>query len=99
MPEATRNERLYLVAYDIVSDRRRARVARRLADVGQRVNYSVFEVWSVPPALEQLLVDVRRLMDQKTDHVRVYTLCRRCQGDVRVIGPSHRGATGPLEEV
>ncbi|HOT98551.1 MAG TPA: CRISPR-associated endonuclease Cas2, partial [bacterium] len=34
---------LYLVSYDIIDNAKRIRLAKKLQDYGQRVQYSVFE--------------------------------------------------------
>ncbi len=75
-----------VVAYDVVSDRRRAKLAKRLIDFLPRVQKSVFE-GEIPDhrfrALEEVLQDG---IDPKTDSVRIYHLCRRCWGSVLEIG-------------
>ena len=75
-----------VVAYDVVSDRRRARLARKLIDYLPRVQKSVFE-GEIPDhrfrSLEKLLQDS---IDPDTDSVRIYHLCSRCWGSVLEIG-------------
>lgn len=64
-----------LVAYDIASDRRRAEVAAVLADLGPRVQLSVFEVkLPGPRAREELLRRLIALIDEDEDQVRVYDM-------------------------
>lgn len=36
---------MYLVSYDITSDRRRRRIANLLENYGKRIQYSVFECY------------------------------------------------------
>lgn len=77
----------YVVSYDIVDDRRRARVAKILADYGDRVQYSVFEL--LLRKAEQLTEMERRLsrvVDTKEDSIRIYSLCASCLKRVRIIG-------------
>jgi len=75
-----------IVAYDVVSDRRRAKLARRLIDFLPRVQKSVFE-GEIPDhrfrTLEKVLQDN---IDPSTDSVRIYHLCSRCWGSVLEIG-------------
>ncbi len=78
---------MYLVvAYDVVSDRRRARLARKLVDFLPRVQKSVFE-GEIPDRrfadLERVLADG---IDPEVDSVRVYHLCNRCWGTVLELG-------------
>jgi len=83
-----------VVAYDIVSDRRRARLARKLENFLPRVQKSVFEGW-VPhrrmSALERLLEEG---IDLETDMVRIYSLCGRCRATIRGIGCCSEGPAG-----
>jgi len=75
-----------VVAYDVVSDRRRAKLAKRLIDYLPRVQKSVFE-GEIPDerfrSLEQVLQDG---IDPATDSVRIYHLCKRCWSSVLEIG-------------
>lgn len=77
---------LYLVAYDIPSDRRRQRVANWLQDYGQRVQFSVFEVWLPQGERKTFLRRLERLIDAEKDSVRLYYLCGACQKRVITLG-------------
>lgn len=61
------DSRRTLIAYDIVDDRRRARVAKCLERHGDRVQYSVFVVDAAPARLIRLTVELRRLVDERVD--------------------------------
>lgn len=61
--------RRYLVAYDISSDRRRDRVAKRLQAYGDRVQYSVFIVDASPVRLQRLRFGLQELVDATEDSV------------------------------
>lgn len=75
-----------VVCYDVVSDRRRARLLKRLKEVLPHVQKSVFE----GPITDARLIDVRAMIqnevDLDTDTVRVYHLCGRCAVATEVIG-------------
>ena len=82
---------MYLVVcYDIVENRRRARVARRVVEYLTRVQKSVFE----GPLADDRLEPLRRMLleeiDPVTDTVRIYHLCGRCVPATEVLG------TGPF---
>ncbi len=83
-----------VVAYDIVSDRRRARLARKLEDFLPRIQKSVFEGW-LPArrraALERLILDE---IDLEEDEVRIYHLCGHCRNIVRGYGRCEEGPVG-----
>lgn len=63
--------RRYLVAYDVVDDRRRTRVARKLSGYGDRVQYSVFVVDARPAKLVRLRGQLFRLIDQSLDSILI----------------------------
>ena len=68
----------YVIAYDIVTNRRRTKVMNRLKDFGLRVQYSVFECELGAAGLEQLKNDVLPLLDRKTDKLHIYRMCETC---------------------
>ncbi len=68
------NARLYAVAYDIPDDNRRLKVAKVLNRYGKRVQYSVFECELNPPLLKKLIADLRRVVVDEEDAVRIYPL-------------------------
>ena len=68
---------LTIVSYDISRNRRRTAVARALADVGTRVQRSVFELYLDSDELGDLQARLGRLIDRQTDSVRYYSLCKR----------------------
>ena len=83
-----------VVAYDITSDRKRARLSKKLENFLPRIQKSVFEGW-VPnrrlQALERLLEEG---IDLETDMVRIYTLCGRCRTLIRGLGCCSEGPAG-----
>ena len=78
----------YVIAYDIADDRRRLRVSKRLESVGERVQGSVFEADLDDRALERLMGQLKKLIDEAADGVRFYRLCGECVRVVRVVGQS-----------
>lgn len=56
---------LYVAAYDIGHNGRRASVARVLLGYGERVQKSVFEVWLEPEELGDLRREVGVYLDQQ----------------------------------
>jgi len=84
----------HLICYDIVSDSRRARVAKILERYGWRVQKSVFEAVLVGVAapvghrdrrqfLERLLL---KTINPKEDQVRFYPLSKRNRSKVKILG-------------
>ena len=72
-------ESLYLVTYDLPNDRRRLRLSRLLEGYGERVQYSVFEVWLNEGQLGKLLARIGRAIVAEEDSVRIYPLCAACR--------------------
>lgn len=76
-----------LVSFDISDDRIRYRAVKLLKGFGVRVQKSVFEC----PALSErqyleLKDRMEAVVDQRTDSVRYYILCKGCIGNVEWTG-------------
>lgn len=69
----------YVIAYDVVNDRRRLKVARLLERYGERVQYSVFEMYLSDQEWQQVQKNLQRLLNSQEDSVRVYRLCAMCR--------------------
>jgi len=81
---------LYVIAYDIVDDARRVKVAEVLKDFGRRVQYSVFEALLDAELLGRLRARVRDEIDEEEDSVRIYRLCGECERVVEIMGQGGR---------
>lgn len=75
-----------MVAYDIPDDRRRTRVHKTLAGVGQWTQYSLFECYLTEKELITLRAKLDRILKPDEDSVRFYPLCAACQKRVITIG-------------
>ena len=67
-----------VVVYDISNDRRRVKLHNLLRDYGTPVQYSVFECYLDPERAAAMKKRVVKLIKQKVDSVRFYTLCEAC---------------------
>jgi CRISPR-associated protein Cas2 len=76
----------YVLVYDIVADRRRAKIAKAMESVGQRVQYSVFEAWLTETELQKVLKRVKKVLNEKEDSLRIYRLCEACRPKVQTLG-------------
>jgi CRISPR-associated protein Cas2 len=75
------------VVYDIVKDRTRTRVARRCLDFGlYRVQKSVFLGDLAANRVEEILLFSRDLLDEETDSVYIFPMCRADFDRVRIVG-------------
>ncbi len=91
---------MYLVvSYDIVNDRRRARLAKRLKNDLERVQKSVFEGEAGEAAYARILRSAREEIDPAEDSVRVYILCKNCARNLEVIGTGRSWVTMGDDEV
>lgn len=70
----------YVICYDVVDNRRRAKVADCLEGWGTRVQKSVFEALLEKPHLTALVGQLGRLIDPTTDCVNIYPVCAACDG-------------------
>lgn len=60
-----------LVAYDVPSDRRRTRVAKKLLNYGDRIQYSVFVVDAAPAKIIRMRDDLDALIDPEEDSILI----------------------------
>jgi CRISPR-associated protein Cas2 len=75
-----------VVAYDVVDDNRRARLAKFLSGYLDRVQKSVFEGVLEERRFLEMKAGIAERVDQTLDAVRIFELCRRCVETVEVIG-------------
>ncbi len=75
----------YIVSYDISDDKKRNKVAKTLLDFGTRVQYSVFECILDDKLLEKMTSKLGKVVSDQ-DSIRIYALCARCEGVVKVFG-------------
>ena len=78
--------RLRVVAYDVVCDKRRARLAKTLCGFGLRRQKSVFECWLDDAGTCGMMKKLKRLIDETEDSVAVYTMCDVCVEEARSLG-------------
>ncbi len=91
---------MYLVVcYDVVSDRRRARLLRRMKGYLPHVQKSVFEGELADARLPQLREMILREIDPTEDTVRIYHLCERCIPSTEVLGTGVYVERGDEDEI
>lgn len=82
---------MYLVSYDIASDRIRNKVAKELCNYGKRVQYSVFECNISLSEYKKLYEKLLRLvMDEEDANIRIYMLDKDVYSRTVVIGNDER---------
>jgi CRISPR-associated protein Cas2 len=75
-----------VISYDVVSDRKRARLAKFLRNLAERVQKSVFEGEVDEGRVETMKRGIEKIIDREEDSVRIYTLCARCRPATEIIG-------------
>jgi CRISPR-associated protein Cas2 len=77
---------LYVVAYDIPSDRRRTKAHKALCGFGTWTQYSLFECYLTEKELVALRGMLHPILDEGKDSMRFYPLCAACAGKVETVG-------------
>jgi CRISPR-associated protein Cas2 len=79
---------MFVVAYDISDDRRRARLFKTLNRYGTPVQESVFECHLTTNQLIKMRQEIERLIDPGVDQVRYYELCGSCERRIKATSAS-----------
>lgn len=77
---------LYVIAYDIPSDRRRTKVHKTLCGFGKWTQYSLFECHLTDKELVTLQGKLERLLEPEEDSVRFYYICAACMAKAETVG-------------
>ncbi len=75
-----------VVCYDIVEDKRRARIVKHLKGYLEHVQKSVFEGDLDDARLHWMKMGIQGRINMETDTVRIYRLCARCTPLTEIIG-------------
>ena len=90
---------LYLVSYDIIDNAKRTRLAKKLQDYGQRVQYSVFECSINAKQYKEMLDRILKFIDVEKDSLRVYQLCAGCTEKIESYGIKKGWAVGDDDRI
>lgn len=77
---------LHIVSYDIVDNKKRTKLAKKLLNFGSRVQYSVFECNLTQKQLTEMIKQILPFVDLETDSLRIYRLCDTCRKDIQTFG-------------
>lgn len=77
-----------VLVYDIPEDKRRTKLFKRLKGFLSPVQKSVFEGDLPSRRWTELLRTVNGTIDPAEDSVRIYSICRGCQGSMTLLGTS-----------
>ena len=78
---------MYIVNYDIPSDKKRTKIASILEGYGKRVQYSSFECRISTKQFADLQQKLKGVMNQtEGGNIRIYQLCACCEEKIEVLG-------------
>jgi CRISPR-associated protein Cas2 len=77
---------LYVIAYDIPSDKRRTKIHKTLCGFGEWSQYSLFECFLTAKDLVKLQAKLEDILNPEEDSVRMYPLCKTCQKGIKTVG-------------
>jgi len=75
----------YIIAYDIVNNRRRAKIAKYLEKVGRRIQKSVFIVDMDSRKSKKLQSELAEISDRK-GVIHIFSLCSGCSKKAQFMG-------------
>ncbi len=78
--------KLYVICFDITDKKRLHQVAIQLQNIGQRVQYSVFECYLDANELEEIKQRLKKIINTKKDHIRYYPICNKDKNKIRIDG-------------
>lgn len=103
---ALNETRTWLIAYDITCPKRLGRVHRYLKTIAVPVQYSIFAAEDNEPGIQQVRREIARLINPKTDDVRIYPLpanlelyhygCRTLPEGLQILADRHNRNVGLL---
>ncbi len=76
----------YVVAYDMPSAKRRAKLLKSLKGFGIHTQFSLFECDLDGNEYEKMMHSIYSIVNLHEDAVKVYRLCKSCITEVDVIG-------------
>lgn len=86
---------LFLISYDIPDNKRRTKLAKILEDYGERVQYSVFECRLTAKQIAKLTQELKGVLVEKEDSIRIYRLCAACEPEIKALGQAKPPAEEP----
>lgn len=83
---------LCVVSYDIAKTKTRNQLSKVLEKYGSRVQYSVFECDLEYERFLLLCQDMMKvILDEKTDSIRIYRICGKCEEQSVFLGNQEKG--------
>ena len=76
----------YIICYDSPNDKRRTKLHKLLKNYAVPVQKSVFETFLERAIFEKMMRKIEKLMNSEEDSVRIYSMSRIAQRQMKVIG-------------
>jgi CRISPR-associated protein Cas2 len=80
------DRQLCVLVYDVSDDRRRLKIAKRCESSADRVQRSVFEGYYSKAELVKVVDDIREIMEEVEDSLRIYRICGSCRTKIMIYG-------------
>ena len=80
------DKKFYVIAYDVVDDRRRNRIMKLLKGYGFHAQKSVFECYLSAEQLQRLKHRLQKEINEAEDNIRIYSLTLEQVQQVHIIG-------------
>lgn len=81
---------VYLISYDISSDRLRNKVAKCLETYGTRVQFSIFECELLEKQYDEVYIKLKELLrGEENAGILFYPICRKCRKKRTEIGKTN----------
>jgi len=77
---------LVIISSDIVDDKRRTILAKKLLDFAKRVQYSVFEGDLTNEQIKTMTKKILPCVNKKEDSLRIYKICQTCVDNIKSYG-------------
>ena len=93
---------MYVISYDIESDRIRNRIAKELENYGRRVQYSVFECRineKQRDSLYEKLAAYLAMDEEEAGNIRFYNICGNCEEKIITLGVKEPDSKGKTDDV
>ncbi len=75
-----------IVSYDIVDDKNRTKIAKKMCNYGSRIQYSVFECNINKTQYKEMKKQLKKFIDPEKDSIRFFRLCGECKRNVESLG-------------
>ncbi|MDP4010077.1 MAG: CRISPR-associated endonuclease Cas2 [Candidatus Shapirobacteria bacterium] len=80
---------MIIVAYDFVSNKKRAKFSKFLKQYGEKIQYSVYKIKNSDRVLNNIISEIEHKYERtfdNTDSIFLFRVCQRCQKSLKLYG-------------